>query len=159
MELEAQAALAENERAAQADAAAKKETALLIERERLRFVRRQITASERATEVALQILNQPFGDSKPDSAAKLFSVAHNIGSSALGLPGASHSLEVSGIGAPPVNIAVVLEYDAQSFRTDEIQKQFLIAHPEHAQPERGLREITERQSEWVRRNGANGDGE
>jgi hypothetical protein len=49
-----EAALAENEHAAQADAEAKKETALLIERERLRFVRRQIAASERATEVAMQ---------------------------------------------------------------------------------------------------------
>jgi hypothetical protein len=34
---------------------------------------------------------------------------------------------------PPVNIAVVMEYDAQSYRADEIKKRFLLEHMEHPQ--------------------------
>jgi hypothetical protein len=154
--LETAEALAANERAAKADRKAKEETALLIERERLRFVRREIEAAELVAAKALEILRQPYGNCTPDDAAKLFSVAHNIGSSALGLPGASHSLEVSGLGAPPVNITTHLTYDATSYKVDQIEKQFLLEH-DHPQKERLLREIETRQSEWDRRNGENGE--
>jgi len=155
-DLEAQAAVDKNARAAEANRKAKEETALLIERERLRFVRREIEAAKLVTAKALEILQQPYASCTPNDAAKLFSVAHNIGSSALGLPGASHSLELSGFGAPPINITTHLTYDATSYKVDQIEKQFLLEH-DHPQKERLLREIETRQSEWDRRNGENGD--
>jgi hypothetical protein len=155
-EMTAMAAAEENERNAEADLLAKQETALLIERERLRFVRRQIAASERATEVAMQILNSPHLNCTPPEASRLLAVANSIGGSALGIP-SSHALEVSGIGASPVNITMAMSYDAQSFRNDEIQKQFLLENPTHPQAQRVLREIEERQAGWLAHNGSNGE--
>ena len=142
MALEAQAALAENDRAAQADAEAKKETALLIERERLRFVRRTIEAAELITKKALEILRQPYGDCTPDDAAKLFSVGHSIGSAVLNLPGAN--LSVQGLGSPAsAVINVVMRKDAQSRMVDEIEAEYLAAHPDHPQAARRLRDYDE----------------
>jgi hypothetical protein len=87
-ELEMAGALAQNQRAAEADAEAKRQVAMRIESARAAFIERQITASQKATERALEILQQPFGDCRPDAAAKLFSVGHSIGASVLNLPGA-----------------------------------------------------------------------
>jgi hypothetical protein len=89
-------------------------------------------------------------------AAKLFSVAHNIGSSALGLPGANFNVGGPGTGA--ANTVVALSYDETSRRVDDIKKQFLLEH-DHPQRERLLAEIDQRTAEWDRRNGENGDGE
>ena len=80
IELETQAIVEENARQAEAGRKAKEKVAQLIETEKLRFIQRQIRASERATEKALEILDQPMGDSRPDSAAKLLSAGNVIGS-------------------------------------------------------------------------------
>ena len=153
-ELETAELLAANERAAEADRKAKEAVALRIEKARAEFVDREILAARLATERALEILKTSIDRCTPDDAAKLFAVAHSIGSAALGLPG--QNLNIAGIGASPVNIVTHLTYDAMSYKVDQIQKEFLLEH-EHTQKERLLAEIDQRAAEWERLNGSNGE--
>jgi hypothetical protein len=155
LELEAQAATEANERAAAADKAAKEKFAEQMEMERLKFLRRQLEASERATTVTMEILSKPVPrDTRPDHASRLLAVAYHIGGGALGLQA---TLAGNGFpaGSAPVNIVVALTYDERSRRVDDIKKQFLETH-DHTQKERLLCEINERTAEWDRRNGVNG---
>jgi hypothetical protein len=142
-ELTARAAIEENERRAQADAEAKKEVAQQIERERLRFVQRQITASEAITQRALEILRLPIGDTKPDAAAKLFAVAYTIGGHSLNLPGAApFDLQPTG---QRQQVNIVIQRDDQSDRVAKVYADFF-SQPEnsgHAQAQRFVREYRE----------------
>jgi hypothetical protein len=67
-------------------------------------------------------------------------------------------LEVSGIGAPSVNITAHLTYDRQSYEADKITRAFMEANPSYPQAQRALNEIAQREREWQARNGEDGDG-
>ncbi len=81
------AALEANERAAQADAEAKKKVAEQLERWRLHFVVRSMQVSEECIKKGLEILGLSVADCSPAEAARLLAVAHNIGAAVTGLPG------------------------------------------------------------------------
>ena len=155
IELETQARIQENQRQAEADRKAKEETARMIERERLRFVRREIEAAELVTAKALEILRQPYDNCTPTDAARLFAVGHQIGASALGLPGSNLGVGMSGI-APPVNIQIHLTRDETGDRVQRIQYEFLKKHMEHPQ---AARFIAQYEAEYGQSNGENGDGD
>jgi hypothetical protein len=131
------------------------ETARMIERERLRFVRREIEAAELVTAKALEILRQPYDNCTPTDAARLFAVGHQIGASALGLPGSNLGVGVSGI-APPANIQIHLTRDETGDRVQRIQYEFLKKHMEHPQ---AARFIAQYEAEYGQSNGENGDGD
>jgi hypothetical protein len=126
-----------------------------IERERLRFVRREIEAAELVTAKALEILRQPYDNCTPTDAARLFAVGRQIGASALGLPGSNLGVGVSGI-APPANIQIHLTRDETGDRVQRIQYEFLKKHMEHPQ---AARFIAQYEAEYGQSNGENGDGD
>ena len=95
--LEAEAASRANAHAVEADRLAKERFAEEIKREKVAFIRRQISASEKVIARALEILMQPIKGCAPNDSAKLFSVGTAMASTALGL----HSPLVQ-IAQPPI---------------------------------------------------------
>jgi hypothetical protein len=129
-------------RAVKADEQAKLDAAKQLEAERLEFRRRAIAASRRATERALQILEQPLGRSRPSDAARLLVAGDAIGRAALELTasgGGSFGLNPT---AQPI-IRVVLHRDAQSEQLKKNEDEFLRQHPEFRRPRNGLENVNE----------------
>ena len=127
------------ERRAQADALAKQQVAQEIERERLRFVRRQIEASERATAKALEILNQPYGECTPPEAARLLAVGQSIGASLFGMHGANLNGDLQPVGQRQV-VNIVLARDGESDKAARVYYDFFRQNPSHPQSERSVAE-------------------
>src|SRR5262245_54595902 len=122
-------ALEDCARSVAADEQAKLNVAEERERERTLFQQRAIEVSRRATEKGLEILKQSATGCKPSDGARLLAVADMIGRNALGLGGES-AQGAFGLRNAPINIAVVVEDDAESLAQKEREEEFFRAHPE-----------------------------
>jgi len=56
------------------------------------LVEAEIAATTKLMEKANQVSEQPFGELRPDAAAKMFLAAHNIGSAVLGFAAANGAI-------------------------------------------------------------------
>jgi hypothetical protein len=83
-------------------------------------------------EKANQVLEQPFGELRPDAAAKMFLAAHNIGSAVLGLPALTVRSDLQQPTAQSV-VNLVMYRDGQSDRVARTYFDFFRQHPEHPQ--------------------------
>ena len=137
-QLETERALQQNEAARKADADAKGKFAERIEKARLRFVERQIEVAERMTQTALRMLEQPMKGNRPDDAAKLFSAANAIAATALGLDQHAGAPAMQPI-APPI-IHLTVHHDETSDYCERQKYEFALAHPDHPQAARVIRE-------------------
>ena len=134
--------LEDAQRSVRAAETAALDAARQLEAERSEFRRRAIAASRRATERALQILEQPLGRSRPSDAARLLVAGDAIGRAALELTasgGGSFGLNPT---AQPI-IRVVLHRDAQSEQLKKNEDEFLRQHPEFRRPRNGLENVNE----------------
>jgi hypothetical protein len=134
-ELEVTALEQANEAQRIADQKAKEEVAQQIERERLRFIRRQIEASERATAKALEILNQPYGECTPPEAARLLAVGQSIGASLFGLQSATLHGELQTAGQRQVT-NIILTRDGESDKAARVYYDYFRQNPTHPQSAR-----------------------
>jgi hypothetical protein len=108
------------------------------ERERLKFQKRAIEVSRKATERAMEILKQPLKGTRPSDAARLLAVADVIGRRVLGLPSANVE------EGTPDSSPFILQIVNREEPTDEFSKQvrqneleYLREHPEHPQAKPG----------------------
>jgi hypothetical protein len=90
------------------------------------------------TQTALRMLEQPMKSNRPDDSAKLFSAANAIASTALGLD-QQHRLPPMQPIAPPI-INLTIHRDATSDYVERQQYEFALAHPDHPQSERWIRQ-------------------
>jgi hypothetical protein len=143
VELETKQAIQENKMQGEARRQAAEQFAMRIEEQRLAFIEAEIAAAKKLMERAGEVLAQPFGDVKPDAAAKMFLAAHNIGSAVLNLPMLTVRRELQPSQRQVTNI--VIRRDEQSDRVAKIYADFF-SRPEnrgHPQAERFVREYRE----------------
>jgi hypothetical protein len=127
------------QRAVKADEQAKLNAAEERAREQMKFQRRALEVSRRASERGLQILKQSAKGSKPSDAARLLAVGDAIGRAAVGLSGES-TAQTGHFGlrpTVPINIVIRMRRDEQGNEMDMKNIEFLRQSPDHPQARPG----------------------